>query len=82
MDIISYLNNITTPRHLLDHKKRDLILKASKYCFIEKGLGWRNLDGLILVCVDPKESNKLMDEFHKGLCGGHPASSTTTHKIL
>jgi hypothetical protein len=52
--IIFYLKNLTTPRHLLDHKKRALRLKASKYCFIDKGLGWRNLDGLILICVDPE----------------------------
>jgi hypothetical protein len=76
-DIIFYLKNLTTPRHLPDHKKRDLRLKASKYCFIDKGLGWRNLDGLILRCVDPEEAKKLMDEFHKGLCGGHHATKTT-----
>jgi hypothetical protein len=31
---------------------------------------------------DLEEENKLMDEFHKGICGGHHATNTTTHKIL
>jgi hypothetical protein len=82
VDIIYYLKNLTSPNHLADHKRRALRLKASKFCFINQGLGWRNLEGLILRCVDPEESKKLMDEFHKGLCGGHHATRTTTHKIL
>jgi hypothetical protein len=39
-------------------------------------------DGLVLRCVDNQESNDLMTDFHKGLCGGHHASQTTMHKIL
>jgi hypothetical protein len=81
-NIIYYLKNITSPNHLTDHKRRALILKASKFCFINQGLGWRNPDGLILRCVDPEESKKLMNEFHKGLCGGHHSTRTTTHNIL
>jgi hypothetical protein len=77
--IIYYLKNLTSPRHLLNHKKRDLSLRASNYCLNNQGLGWRNLDGLILICVDTKEENNLMDEFHKILCGGHHAINTTTH---
>jgi hypothetical protein len=80
--IIFYLKNLTNTRHLLDHKNRSLRLKACKYCFINKGLGWRNLDGLILGCVDPEEAKKLMDEFHKSLCGGIHAVSTTSHNTL
>ena len=45
-------------------------------------MGWRNLDGLILRCVDEPESKKLMVEFHVGFCGGHFAARTTAHKIL
>jgi hypothetical protein len=66
----------------LDHKKRDLRLKASKYCFINKGLEWRNTNGLILICIEIEEVNKLMDEFHKGTCGVHHATKNMTHTIL
>jgi transposase InsO family protein len=57
-------------------------LKASKYCIIRNGLGWRNPDGIILRCVDEIESKRLMAEFHAGFCGGHFAAKTTVHKIL
>jgi len=41
-----------------------------------------SLDGVILRCVNKEESEKLIKEFHDGLCGGHYAARTTTHKIL
>jgi hypothetical protein len=81
-DIILYLKNLTSPSHLVGHKKRALRLKSSKYVLTRDGLGWKNPDGVILRCVDDVESKKLMDEFHGGFCGGHFATKTTTHKIL
>ena len=51
-DIIYFLQNLTCPNHLVNQKRRALKLKASKYCIIQDGLGWRNLDGLVLRCVD------------------------------
>ena len=45
-------------------------------------MGWRNPDGLILICVDETKSKKLMVEFHLGFCGGHFTARTTTHKML
>ena len=81
-DIIFFLRNLTCPDHLLDHKRRALRLKATKYCLTKDGLGWRNPDGLILRCVDEPESKKLMVEFHAGFCGGHFVARTTDHKIL
>jgi hypothetical protein len=68
-DIIFYLKNLTCPRHLVGHKKMALRLKYSKYVLTGDGLGWKNLDGVILRCVDDIESKKLMDEFHGGFCG-------------
>jgi hypothetical protein len=68
-DIVYFLKNLTCPSHLINHKRRALRLKASKYCIIQDGLGWRNLEGLILRCVDELESKKLITEFHAILCG-------------
>jgi hypothetical protein len=82
IDIIYDLKRLTNPNHLTYHKIRVLRLNASKFFFINEALGWINIDGLILRCVDPEEYNKLVDEFHKGLCGGHHSARTTTHKIL
>lgn len=81
-DIIYFLQNLTCPNHLVNQKRRALRLKASKYCIIQDGLGWRNPDGLVLRCVNQNKSKELMNEFHSGFCGGHYAAKTTTHKIL
>jgi hypothetical protein len=58
--IIYYLKNLTCPDHLVDHKRRALRLKAMKYCLTQDGLGWRNLDGVILRCVNKEEADKLV----------------------
>jgi hypothetical protein len=63
-DISFYLKNLTCPSHLVGHKKRSLRFKSSKYVLTRDGLGWNNLDVVILRCVDDVESKKLMDEFH------------------
>ena len=81
-DIIFYLLNSTCLDHLMGHKRRSLRLQATKNCLTQEGLGWKNLDGLILRCVDEKESRRLLDEFHSGFCGGHFVAKTTAHKIL
>jgi hypothetical protein len=47
-DIIYYLKNLTSLNRLTYHKRSALRLKASKLCFINQCLGWRNLNGLIL----------------------------------
>jgi hypothetical protein len=77
-----YMKNQTCPDHLIDYKRRALRLKASKYCMIQGGLGWKNLDGMILKCVDNIKAQKLMEELNIGFCGGHHVAQTTTHKIL
>jgi hypothetical protein len=81
-DIVYYLMNLACPNHLVAHKRRALRLKATKYCLMKDGLGWRNPEGIVLRCVDDVESKKLISEFHSGFCGGHYAARTTAHKIL
>jgi hypothetical protein len=81
VDIIFFLSNLTCPIHLIGFKRRALRLKATKYCIIQDGLGWRNPDGVILRCVDELESKRLLVDFHSGFYGGH-FTATTAHKIL
>jgi len=59
-NIIYYLKNFSCPEHLVDHKRRSLVLKSMKYCLTQDGLGWRNPNGIILRCVNKDGSNKLI----------------------
>jgi hypothetical protein len=83
-DIVYFLQNLTCPSHLVNHKRRELRLKASKYYIIQDGLGWRNLKGLVLRCIDESESKRLMTEFHDRLRVGYywPTIFSDVHKFV
>ena len=81
-DIIFYLKSLSCLDYLVDHQRRALRLKDSKYVLTEEGLGWKNTEGIILKCVNPDESQTIIKEMHSRLCGGHYASRTTASKIM
>jgi hypothetical protein len=81
-EIIYNLKNLSCPNHLVDYKRRALILKSMKYCMTQDGLGWKNPDEIILRCVNKDEVDRLVKEFHSGYCDGHFVARTTTRKIL
>jgi len=53
-----------------------------KCCLMQDGIGWRNRDGVIHICVNKEEAVKLISELHLGYCEGHFATHTTTNKIM
>jgi hypothetical protein len=81
-DIIYFLQKLRPPDSLQRNKARALKLQAVRYCLIDQVLYWKDLLGVLLKCMDPREVDKIMVEFHSGLCGGHPSWKTTSHKIL
>ena len=70
-NIIYYLKNLSCLDHLVDHKRRALRLKATRYCLTRHSLGWKNLHGIVLRCVNKDELKSLMEELHVKCCGGH-----------
>jgi hypothetical protein len=62
-DIIYYLKNLTCLDHLVEHKRISLRLKAMKYYLADNCLEWRNLDGVIVICFDKGEVDKLITNF-------------------
>jgi hypothetical protein len=63
-------------------KERSLNLKTIRYCLIDQVLYWRDPLGVLLRCLSPQEAQKVMFEFHHGLCGGHHFWKTIAQKIL
>jgi hypothetical protein len=63
-------------------KERTLKLQAIKYCIINAKLYWKDPLGFLLCCLTESETEGVIDEFHKGVCGGHHAWRETTYKIL
>ena len=53
---------------------RRIRLKAMKYVLIGDDMFYRTLEGLLLKCLGPSESNRLLHEVHEGTCGTHQSA--------
>jgi hypothetical protein len=67
-DIFNYLKD---PARGAPKKTR---YKAMKYVLIGDDLFYRTLEGLLLKCLGPIESNRLLHEVHEGTCGTHQSA--------
>ena len=81
-NILYFLQELKPPDGLGKSKARALKLKAVRYCLIDQTLYWKDPQGILLRCLDPQQAQKVIFDFHSGLCGGHHFWKTTTHKIL
>jgi hypothetical protein len=72
-DIVSYLLTLKCPSDLPPSKSRTLKLHAVKYCISERQLYWKDPLGFLLVCLVESETEKVISQFHEGVCGGHHA---------
>ncbi|KAK1663158.1 hypothetical protein QYE76_051317, partial [Lolium multiflorum] len=48
--------------------------RAMKYVLIGDDMFYRTLEGLLLKCLGPAESNRLLHEVHEGACGTHQSA--------
>jgi len=81
-DIVSYLQTLECPSHLNQAKATSLKLQETKYCIFYEKIYWKNPLGILLNCIVEEEIQGIINEFHKGICGGHHAWRDTTYKIL
>jgi len=81
-DIIFYLRSGQFPFTMNPKERRTLKMKSSQYVMIVDILFRRNYNGILLICVDERKVQELIDKFHEGICGGHFSRTTTSHKII
>jgi hypothetical protein len=81
-DVIYFLQELRPPDGLQRNKARALKLKVVRYCLVDQILYWKDPLGVLLKCMDPQEADRIMVEFHSGLCGEHHFWKTTAYKIL
>jgi len=67
--IIYYLQNLQCP----DQMERLLKLKVIKYCILDDPLYWKDTGGILLTCITKEQMGEIIDEIHRGICGGHQA---------
>jgi len=70
-DILYFLQELKPPDGMGKIKVRDLKLKTIRYCLIDQALYWKDPLGVFLRCLNPQKDQKVMFDFHNGLCGGH-----------
>lgn len=49
---------------------------------MNNALYWKDPSGFLFNCLVEEEAKHVMEEFHKGDCGGHLFWKTTANKIL
>ena len=57
-------------------------MKSLKFFILDNALFWRHHGGILLNFLLKNESDKVLQEFHGGDCGGHLYWKTTIDKIL
>ena len=53
-----------------------------RYCILNNCLYWKDSGGILVYCLLEDEAEKVIEEFHKGDCGGNHYWKTTMNKIL
>ena len=71
--IVSYLLTLQCPSNMTPSKARTLKLHAVKYCIMDSQLYWKDPLGFLLSCLVESEMERVINKFHKGVCGGHHA---------
>eukprot|EP00253_Pinus_taeda_P009037 PITA_09037 len=69
--IVYVLQNLSSPPEMAKKKSMTLELNAAKFCIMNGALYWKDHSGVLLNCLVEEEAKHVMEEFHKGDCGGH-----------
>jgi hypothetical protein len=76
------LHHGTCPKNLNPRERKALRLKSAQYRLINSVLFWINYDGVLLICLEREDVDKVLKELHDGPVGGYFAGNITAHKIL
>jgi hypothetical protein len=76
------LHHGTCPKKLIPRDRIALGLKSTQYCLINSVLFHVNYDGILLICIECEDEDKVLKELHDGPASGHFTRNTTAHKIL
>jgi hypothetical protein len=63
-------------------KYRTLKLHVVKYCIMDSHLYWKDPLGFLLRCLVESKTERVINEFHEGVCRWYHAWRETTYKIL
>jgi hypothetical protein len=81
-DLIYFLLELKPLDGMGKIKERALKLKEIKYFLIDQVLYWKDPLWVLMRCLNPKKTQRVMFYFHRSLCGGHHFWKTTSKQII
>eukprot|EP00253_Pinus_taeda_P034247 PITA_34247 len=81
-DVAFVLQHNKAPANLSKSKAQFVKLKYLRYFLYDQNLFWKDAGGILLNCLLEEEADKVIDEFHKGYCGGHHYWKAIANKVL
>jgi len=82
VDLKYFLHHGSFPSHIGPIEIRDLRLKSAQYSLINDYLFWNNYDGVLLICLEQDDAEKVLKDLFDGPVGGHFFGDPTAHKVL
>ena len=81
-DILVYLQTQTFRPNTSRSEQRRIQYQAKDYMIVGDTLYHRGVDTVLRRCLTHEEAEKVMNDYHLGVCGGHLSSYATAQKIL
>ena len=81
-DIIIYLQMLKVPTHLSWDERRRLCHVSKNYLIVDSTLYRHGVDSILHHRLTHEEAEVVLNDFHRGACGGHLYGLSTAQKIL
>jgi hypothetical protein len=81
-DILIYLHNLKCPTSASHDERRRICHQAKNYLILNDTLYRRGVDCVLRRCLTHEEAVIVLNDFHKGACGGHLSGLATTQIFL
>jgi hypothetical protein len=79
-DIFLYLQTLKFTQHLSRDDRQLVRYQAKKYTIVGDTLYHRGIDSILRRCLTHEEAKLVLNDCHKGACGGHLSGLATTKK--
>ena len=80
-DIIIYLQTLKVPTHLSQDERRRLRHVSKNYLIVDNTLYRHGVDSILRRCLT-EEAEVVLNDCHRGVCGGHLFGLSIAQKIL
>ena len=60
----------------------DYVAYGMNYLIVDNTLYRRGVDSILRRCLNPEEAELVLNDFHRGACGGHLSRISMAQKIL